>query len=162
MIEYKDGQKNGWEEQYTFDSKPSTRGFYVNGVANGRWEEYRLGYLGLEGDMLDGEQNGEWRRYIPGTKKISTVSNYKKGVLNGKYIEYSIYSPDKISAIGFYDNGKKIGEWNEYNDDGRLIWKGTYVDGELNGKAESYNSEVFWETPYINGKRDGLAKKISY
>lgn len=159
-IEYKDGQKNGWEEQYTFDSKPSTRGFYVNGVANGRWEEYRLGYLGLEGDMLDGEQNGEWREYIPGTKNILTVSNYKKGVLHGKYIEYSMFSPGKITIVGFYDNGKKTGEWNSYYDDGQLKWKGTYIDGELNGKVKSYDSkDIFWETPYVNGKREGLSKK---
>lgn len=38
----------------------------------------------------------------------------------------------KIKGAGFYKNGKKDGFFKQYFEDGKLMDKGIYEDGELN------------------------------
>ena len=56
-------------------------------------------------------------------------------------------------------NGK--GYIKEYNDKGKLIFEGEYVNGEKNGKGKEYNYEgkLIFEGEYLNGKRNGKGKE---
>ena len=66
------------EGRYWSDESES-RGQFIDGKENGKWEEYRFGKITLEGYMLDGEKNGKWKRYFQGTNLISNVKVSKFG-----------------------------------------------------------------------------------
>ena len=47
----------------------------------------------------------------------------------------------------------------EYDDNGRLIFEGEYLNGIKNGKGKEYddNGNIFFEGEYLNGKkRNGI------
>ena len=52
----------------------------------------------------------------------------------------------------------------EYNDEGKLIFEGEYINGERNGKGKEYydNDKFIFEGKYINGKRNGKGKEYNY
>ena len=55
-----------------------------------------------------------------------------------------------------YLNGQRNGKGKEYNDDGKLIFEGEYLNGnKWNGKGKEYDDEgnIFFEGEYLNDKR---------
>ena len=53
----------------------------------------------------------------------------------------------------------------EYNDNGRLIFEGEYINGQRNGKGKEYDhgeSELKFEGEYLNGQRNGKGKEYDY
>ena len=92
-----------------------------------------------------------------------TLLNYK--IFYGKYIifedkekgkEYNVFN-DKLIFEGEYSNGKRNGKGKEYDNYGRLIFKGEY----LNGKGKEYDNYgyLIFEGEYLNGKRNGKGKE---
>ena len=49
------------------------------------------------------------------------------------------------------------GQIKEYNENGKLIFEGEYLNGKRNGKGKEYynNGNVAFEGEYLNGKRWG-------
>ena len=61
-------------------------------------------------------------------------------------------------------NGKKHGEGKEYNNKGKLIFKGEYLYGKIwNGKLRNYlfNGELEFEKVFLNGELSQI-KKYNY
>lgn len=65
--------------------------------------------------------------------------SYKKGIIDGNYLEY--YATGELKESGKYNKGKKDGGWKFYNKSGKIKTKGTYKDGEKVG---------VWKTFYKN------------
>ena len=61
-------------------------------------------------------------------------------------------TPESI-IIYVLKNGN--GNIKEYNDDGKLLFEGEYLNGERNGKWKEYwgNDNLVFESEYLNGKR---------
>ena len=52
------------------------------------------------------------------------------------------------------------GKIKEYNQGGKLIFEGEYLNGKRNGKGKEYwNGELIFEGEYLNGLRNGKGKE---
>ena len=65
----------------------------------------------------------------------------------------------KLIFEGEYINDEKmngIGKEYSYNND-ELLFEGEYINGEKNGKVKEYydNGQLLYEGEYINGKKNG-------
>ncbi len=139
---------------------------------------YKDGKIKWQGKCLgNGDPDSVWVYYNEQGKKLW------EGSYNGKYIEYKYIdtyygdseTPSSVadtSIIGNYKNGKKEGEWLEYDYSGRYISKkGYYHNGEPTGvwqefkevtittaveKATEYNYATQTQNIYT---KDSISKK---
>ena len=66
---------------------------------------------------------------------------------------------DKLNNVVFEINDGK-GLIKEYNDFGRLLFEGEYLNGKRNGKGKEYDDKKLeFEGEYLNGKRNGKGKE---
>ena len=108
----------------------------INGERNGKGKEYNYyGQLDFEGEYLNGKRNGKGKEYYKNGKKW-----------NGKGYDYYskfIYEikEGKCHIIEYQNNGKKL-------------FEGEYLNGERNGKGKEFNSleDLIFEGEYLNGK----------
>ena len=75
---------------------------------------------------------------------------------NGRKKEYDEYG--RIMFEGEYLNGRKNGKGKEYNIHGYLIFEGEYLNGKRDGKGKIYNGytddyDSYIEAEYINGEK---------
>jgi MORN repeat protein len=81
----------------------------------------------MEGNYLDGKQDGEWTLWYDSGQKQS-VDHYKNGVQEGEHIGW--YPNGKTSAIGQYKNGQREGVWKRWDPNGFKNWEEIYKDGK--------------------------------
>ena len=65
---------------------------------------------------------------------------------------------DEGMLRGAYENGKEVGPWVAYNDDGEVMWKLTLdKDGKKEGPSVGYhmNGQLSWKGEYKNNKEEG-------
>ena len=62
--QYKDGERDGYWEDYWSNGKPCFKGNYLNGKEHGLWRYYRLygGGLWSMGYQKNGERIGYWEK----------------------------------------------------------------------------------------------------
>ena len=60
---------------------------------------------------------------------ISLIANYYKGIVTGAFAKY--YPNGKLLESGAYNQMKKEGEWNYFNEKGNLLKHELYKDGKL-------------------------------
>ena len=53
-----------------------------------------------------------------GKDKFWMITNYRSGLPDGLYRRF--FSNGSLMEKGFYDSGKRIGQWNGYNHDGSI------------------------------------------
>jgi antitoxin component YwqK of YwqJK toxin-antitoxin module len=55
------------------------------------------------------------------------------------------------------ENGNRHGYWEYYYSNGKLAYKGTYVDGNRHGYWEVYhsNGNLWYKGNYVDGKQHG-------
>ena len=87
------------------------------------------------------------------------------GKKNGKGKEYN--EEGKLIFEGEYLNGKKWkGIEKQYDEDtGNLIFEYEYKNGERNGEVkeyDKYNEELFFYGTYLDGKRNGQGKEYKF
>lgn len=93
---------------------------------------------------------------------IKAISNWRKDVLDGKYIEY--FNNGKTRYEGEYKNGLKINQWQYYHENSdklRLTENYKYKDGMnyLEGQANFYdlNGKLKESDYYLKNKLHGLS-----
>ena len=191
---------NGKVKEYYYKDKLKFEGEYLNGKRNGKGKEYSLaGKLIYEGEYLNGNRyKGIFKKYAylknlryefeDKNNKIIKDKNFNTGILikmdytDGKWNEigydengniiYEIINGNGLRKIynqygelkfeGTYLNGELYGKAKEYNEYGELIFEGTYLNGKLNGKAkkfDKYNGEIIYESEYLNGEKNGKGKE---
>ena len=67
-----------------------------------------------------------------------------------------IYDDDgKLMYEGEYLNGEKNGQGKEYDNSGKLVFEGQYLNGEKNGQGKEYDNsgKLVFEGQYLNGKK---------
>lgn len=126
-------------------------------------QEEKLGWSKEENDGIAEMVDGDWDAYAESKKAKSIDELYKKPV-EKKYF----HKNGKISAEGKEVNGKKIGQWSFYSENGCLIENSNYNnDGIADGNFIRYFcfEKEYGYTKYNpnystgnlkNGKKDGL------
>lgn len=88
---------------------------------------------------VNGLQEGRSRRWKEG--KLFWDRNYKNGKEHGLYRTWW-WTPEHMSEEGMYENGAKVGLWQEWFEDGTIQSKGNYVNGLKDGEWEENHQVV--------------------
>lgn len=78
---------------------------------------YQEGMKHLEGPIVDGKRNGEFKTYYK-SGTLMSEGTFINGKRNGKAIVY--HENGKVNYEGFYKDGKECGIWKFYDADGNL------------------------------------------
>ena len=64
----------------------------------------------------------------------------------GSTVEYHIFNKNELKKRENYNNGKRDGRWEEFNENGQLESKTIYQDGKL-GHIEIFdvNGQLMWK-----------------
>ncbi|TXF89247.1 hypothetical protein FUA23_10880 [Neolewinella aurantiaca] len=140
----------------------------------------------------DGQANGAFEWYYPGTKKImktgsyadneldgevvefneqgdrETLFTYSKGVKNGEFVLYEKGNPFEK---GRYENGAQVGSSTVYNSDGSIKAELDYITPEVASYKLYEDGKLTEEGQFINQNKHGevklydgenLIRKVSY
>lgn len=129
-----------------------------NGLKQGPWIEfYENGIKKGEGKYKDNKKTGYWKFYYK-NGNIEQQGLYNiKGNAEGEWKWYFINGNELL--IQNFQDGIEEGLLTEYNDTGKVITKGEYIEGQETG-AWYYNiNNNITEGKFIDGKRDGVWKE---
>ncbi len=73
---------------------------------------YNNGNLREEGQLKNGQGNGEWKYYYE-NGQLKSVGNYENGKKTGEWKYY--LENGNLTELGKYENDKKVGEWKTYH-----------------------------------------------
>lgn len=151
---------------------------YLNDKLNGTAKRFDIsGSLIEEGKYLDSLKTGEWKIYhkniidengnkLDYASKIYLIENYSKGMLNGKFEQFSFLDKIKIQCekvneedcfkyeivyfnlLCYYKDDQLDGEYVLKNNEGELLSKGYYSNGQKTGEWIEYGNTEF--TVYTN------------
>lgn len=113
----------------TYFNKPDTlfSGTLNNGKREGQWRYYQAhenSYKIFEGQYFDNKRNGLFRKYYQRADQLTYEENYKDNLPNGQFTWW--FSNGQVESKKYFDNGKPIGQWEFYDDKGKLIKKVNY------------------------------------
>ncbi len=167
--------------KWTFFNKNKIKiseGYYKKGKRTKEWIFYfDNGNIEQRGRYKNGKTNGKWIQYFS-NKVILKIEEFKKGKLNGKFIQNNpsgsifiegwyydnlldkewIYHYDSLIIHKFFKDGYKTGIWYSKYLNGKLEFKGEFIEGEANGKHIFYYSDgkIKEYQFYIYGSREKL------
>ena len=156
--ELKDNLPEGTWKYFYNNGFMETEGNYSNGLYDGRWVKY-----------LDPEGIVERWRYdkkIPPDSnpdlqllqyKVRAIENYRQGVREGEFVDYSYTSIDKPSRITNYKDGRTDGVEIHYYDNGMIHYVQNYSEGNLEGSERFYhrNGRLKQEGQFVKSKPTG-------
>jgi antitoxin component YwqK of YwqJK toxin-antitoxin module len=121
---------------------------FVNGKLNGIYKSYyESGSIKADGYYVDDKYDGKWIIYFSNGKKMAE-GNFQSG------------DGTDLGATGIPRNGR-VGKWYVYNEkNGFLEQNLNYVNGKLNGIAETYyeSGKLKEYRSYVDGKLNGIYK----
>ena len=110
---------------------------YKNGLEHGKYVEFMEGFLSMEGNRVNGVDQGEWIGYEYG--KITWTENVKDGV-TVSLAEFSYYDNGQIASKEVYNNDAELhGITEAYHQNGQLKSKIEYQNGALVKIIEEYD-----------------------
>ena len=87
----------------------------------------------------------------------------RDGLYYKKYSDVPFNGEVTGRSQGIFENGKRVGPWVTYHDNGQLQFKGTYKDGKKHGPWVQYfdmtqdgKGILFSKGTYKDGKREGF------
>jgi antitoxin component YwqK of YwqJK toxin-antitoxin module len=165
-----------WKFYFAKDSLKST-GEYVDSKKEGKWTYfYPNGTKKQVGKFKDGKATDTWYWYYE-NGEIHREESYYKGKEDGHSIEYDelgnvitegdyidgykegkwYYKIGDTEEVGTYKDGEKYGKWVVTYDNGKLNFKGSFVDGRAQGKHKYYhrNGMIKQFGKYKFGNKEG-------
>jgi len=146
---------------------------------NGEYKayEYNFGFLYFDGNLVNGEINGNGKEYYP-NGNLNFNAEYLNGIKNGFGKEYytngnlkfeGMYKDDmEWKGKGFDINGELEyeikngnGQIKQYSDEGDLEFEGKIIEGQINGYGKEYDKELTFEGFYQNGEKMDMEKNIN-
>ena len=111
------------------------------GVLVGCGEEIKLTYdngqVKIDGNLVDGKEEGKWVWYYE-SGKIEQEVNFVDGKKEGKEVWY--YKSGKVQWERNFVDGKKEGKWFWYDEEGKIIDEDIY---ENNVCVEMCEGDIF-------------------
>lgn len=155
---YSFGKKSGtWTHYDTYGPYVLREATYVYGRLNGPYKDYydtgnKNRWIKSKGEYKEDKRAGQWTDYwdngcyrLEGPPK--EIAMYKNGIKHGEsatFYDSNCFPEKAMASRGFYDNGKKDGEWKYYNDEGsedqHLIKKFNYDKGAMSGTHYFYEN----------------------
>ncbi len=183
-VYFLDGRMYGLTKSYYPDGKLFMKGFYNRNEYDSTWEMYyENGKLKSFGNYRDGGVYGIWKLYYD-TGKLSEIDRYisnnsieiieawdwtgkhivRKG--NGIYQNYNNYG--NLLSQGKIKNGKKIGVWINYYENGKIKEKGHFENNvyfidsyyKRNGEKLIQNGKGIYSVYADDGKTIILNGKV--
>ena len=118
--------------------------------------------------MSEINKNGTYVKYFK-NGNIRTICNYKNNILEGFYLRNDMNG--KVDMTGSFENGKRIGIWFNYDENGQIFWSKYYKSGFLviskeykknNIKRILYDNKSQEITFNDNLKSRGLYKNMKF
>lgn len=131
----------------------------VDSVRNriGIWTEYHhTGEFKGKGLYKDGNRTGEWEFFYASGKLEQKGKYDKKGRAQGQWKWF--YENGALMREELYVNGKREGQLTDYNEQGKIILQGTFVDNVMEGTWIYETPEYKEIGNYLNGERDSVWK----
>lgn len=126
--------------------------YQINGIVS------KLNELGFveKKTYINGVLNGKSITYYPLSNNIFETEFYVNNLLEGQYTRFS--SNGVVLEQGIYENGKKIGIWHEYHDNGNLK---SIIDFDIKTSFKTLNPvmKTFFENGNIKTERQGNTYK---
>lgn len=140
-IEWKQNQINGVALSFYPSGKVHKKGFKINGLSEGWWDEYyESGQLKSHEFFKNGKYDGSAVTYYE-NGQLESKGEYKNDERQGEWAYY--HDNGQLSKIGPYDLGYATGVWKYYYATGIRYFTAERKGGKLNGSYEDY---------YENGK----------
>lgn len=116
---------------------------------------YQNGYQASEGKYINQLKDGNWKFYSATNGSLIAEEFYLKNVRNGLSVKY--YPDSTLAEKGNYSNDMKEGEWIQYHENGNLMLKTNYKNGELDGMLESwyFTGKPQFRGSYVKNKKEG-------
>ena len=137
--------------------------FDTNNKRTGVWKKYhpnkRIRYTG---EFLNGKEIGVFKFYdISDSRKPTTVKTYS--TKNNLVLVEFFNLKGILQSKGFMEDRKRVGKWDYFFPDGKIMSEEIYVDGKLDGKLFNYypNAKPAEITEYKNGLKNGESQKYS-
>ena len=186
-IEWKDGKRNGSLRKWFANCVLAAKGSYIDDMQTGEWTIWHSnGRIREKGTYKADKKNGEWSNYHKKGPLLSQgpyVNDKKHGewtefLMNGVKWNTVLFTNDERQGTGpaacrvaggdwtvdpeSRTQGctlkrQRIGEWTGVFNDGKLAWRGTYRNGQLDGPFTEYHSsgEILRQGQYVKGTPDG-------
>lgn len=123
-----DGNKSGIWKKYYDNGAIECEGEYIDGKYNGKWIFwYESGKQNVPVEINGYTLNATSDKELPKQKKAEM--NFKNDLENGLVTIW--YENNQIFRQGKYIDGKRDGEWKEWNEEGALVKKGKFKKGAL-------------------------------
>jgi len=138
------------------------QGKVIDGIRHGEWGEYKIYNRSKDLWFKRIYDHGELRQVNSWEMGIlKSISNYKNGLLDGKYEEWITLPSKKLKipdSQGNYKNGKQIGCWKFLKEkEHEKISSDYYVVKECYNSKYLIDTEIYGigtETPLYSGKKD--------
>jgi antitoxin component YwqK of YwqJK toxin-antitoxin module len=147
------GNKTGKWKEFTQEGDLFAEGQYNDNRRSGAWKFYNSGKkVEQTGSYSNGRPDGLWKWYYE-NGSILREEDYFQGQRDGQYTEYS--PNGEIIAQGVYSDGEKNGEWTTKAGD--CIEKGKYIIGLKEGewKSNFSNGKLMFKGDFVQGNPDG-------
>ena len=142
-LSYKGSFKNnlyhGHGQDYTENGEIRYVGNFKNGVENGKGVYHTENGNFMEGTSKNGHLEGKIKVYSP-DRRILAIYTYVNGNANGKAVKYHLNGNKKFQGM-FVDN-LEHGPGTEYNEDGTILRKGRWNQGDFAQDLERRRAET--------------------
>ncbi len=144
---------SGKAEVYTESGALLYSGVLKDGKANGDGKLYKDGSLVYQGEFADNEYNGMGRLYNEYGALVYS-GEFANSLYNGTGSEY--YPNGSLKVTGTYVAGMLEGEAPLYSEDKELIYSGGFSAGKFDGKGELYeDGQLVYKGDFVNGEKTG-------
>lgn len=136
------GVKQGIWREYTYpDEVLRAEGKYKDGLRFDEWKFFfKNGKLEQKGRYIEDELvQGTWTWYFP-NGNVKRAEDFRRGIEDGLYVEYN--DTGKVIVRGEFIDGLEEGDW--IYDVGDHLEKGSYSSGQKEGE---------WISTYTNGNK---------
>ncbi len=164
---FRNGVPEGIRREFNQEGKIEKSYLYKNGILTGEgiikedgnrdgpWKDYYPdGKLKAEGGYENGKQVGEWKFYFENGKIEQTGKYNKQGKLEGIWKWY--FEGGQLSREESYHNAVRDGLLTEYDETGKLIEEGEFVNGLEEGPWFEIIGDCLIRGNYRDGQRNGI------
>lgn len=148
-----EGRRQGYWKEYYPGGGLKREGKYKDGKREGPWKFYYAdGSSEQLGTYKDGKPDGDWNWFFPNGNTWRSEIFYA-GLEEGMAIEYN--DTGKVISQGNYLDGEKEGVWiQEYGDHKEL---GKYIAGLRDEEWKHFhsNGELIYKGTFVDGREDG-------
>jgi antitoxin component YwqK of YwqJK toxin-antitoxin module len=144
IVKHIEGSNRSEAQFYHDNGVIMSKGIYLDLKKDSVWSNFGpTGRLSnketYKADVLHGKKTIFFVSEDPNDKSqiVSSISNYKEGLLEGEFVEY--FDGGSMKEKGNYLNGKKSGFWMKYSITGSIMIEECFKEGLRNGWTKSFD-----------------------